>query len=78
MYHDGSGRTIEGSQAFPFNGGSPGDVVAYWKDHGISLVQYYQPGDRFWAFQTIESGILLALAAVLFGFAIYWVTRRVS
>ena len=78
VYHDASGLTIEGSQAFPFNGGSPGDVVAYWKDHGISLVQYYQPGDRFWAFQTIESGILLVLAAVLLGFAIYWVTRRVS
>jgi hypothetical protein len=52
--------------------------VTYWKDHGISIVQYYQPSDRFWTFQTIESGILLALTAVLLGFAIYWVTRRVS
>jgi hypothetical protein len=41
-------------------------------------VQYYQPRDRFWTFQTVESGILLVLAAVLLGFAIYWVTRRVS
>jgi hypothetical protein len=78
VYHDASGRTIEGSQAFPFNGGTPADAIAYWKDHGISMVQYYQPGDRFWTFQAIESGILLALAIVLLGFAICWVGRRVS
>ncbi len=41
-------------------------------------VQHYQPGDRFWEFQTIESAILTVLSAGLIGFAIYWVTRRVS
>jgi hypothetical protein len=41
-------------------------------------IQHYQPGDRFWAFQSIESGILTLLAAILIGFALYWVTRRVS
>jgi len=41
-------------------------------------LQHYQPGDRFWQFQTVESGILTLLAAALVGFAIYWVTRRVS
>jgi len=41
-------------------------------------VQHYQPGDRFWQFQTIESAILTALAVALVGFAIYWVTRRVG
>jgi hypothetical protein len=78
VYHDASGRAIDGSKAFPFNGASPGDVITYWKDHGISLAQYYQPGDRFWTFQAIESGILLALTAALLGFAVYWVTRRVT
>jgi hypothetical protein len=78
VYQDASGRTLIGSQAFPFNGGTPADVVAYWKDHGISMVQYYQPGDRFWTFQAIESGILIGLTVVLLAFAIYWVTRRVS
>jgi hypothetical protein len=78
VYQDASGRTISGRDAFPFNGGTPADAIAYWKDHGISMVQYYQPGDRFWTFQTIESSILIALAIVLLGFAVYWVTRRVS
>lgn len=41
-------------------------------------IQHYQPADRFWAFQSIESGILIGLAAILIGFAIYWVARRVS
>ena len=41
-------------------------------------IQHFQPGNRFWAFQSIESAILTALAAILIAFAIYWVTRRVS
>jgi hypothetical protein len=31
-------------------------------------MQHYQPGDRFWQFQTIESAILTVLAAALIGF----------
>lgn len=41
-------------------------------------IQYFQPGDRFWVFQTIESAILAALALLILGLAIYWVTRRVT
>jgi ABC-type transport system involved in multi-copper enzyme maturation permease subunit len=78
VYQDASGQVITGGAAFPFNGGTPADVIAYWKDHGISMVQYYQPGDRFWAFQSIETGILLALSVVLVGFTVYWVIRRVT
>lgn len=42
------------------------------------VVQYFQPGDRFWAFQTIESAILAGLALLILGFAVYWVTRRLT
>jgi ABC-type transport system involved in multi-copper enzyme maturation permease subunit len=81
-YHDAGGNTITQADALRVSSTgnlSPADALAaYWKDHGISIVQYYQPGDRFWTFQTIESGILLVLTAVLLGFAVYWVTRRVS
>jgi ABC-type xylose transport system permease subunit len=42
------------------------------------FIQTYQPADRFWAFQTIESAILSGLAILILGFAIYWVTRRTS
>ncbi|MDF9811096.1 ABC transporter permease subunit [Streptomyces sp. SPB162] len=36
--------------------------------------QRYQPGDRFWAFQGIETGIFVALAALL----LYLAVRRIS
>ncbi|HVH62032.1 MAG TPA: ABC transporter permease subunit [Candidatus Dormibacteraeota bacterium] len=41
-------------------------------------IQHFQPGDRFWTFQGIETAILCILAVALIGFAIYWATRRVS
>jgi ABC-type transport system involved in multi-copper enzyme maturation permease subunit len=65
-YYDASGHLLG-------NGGprGAGSAVSY-------VSQYFQPGDRFWTFQWIESAILVGLAAVLIGFAIYWVTRRVS
>ena len=46
--------------------------------HASYVIQYFQPGDRFWAFQTIESAILVTLALAVLGFAVYWVTRRVT
>jgi ABC-type transport system involved in multi-copper enzyme maturation permease subunit len=49
----------------------PGVQVAY-------AIQHFQPADRFWAFQSIESAILAGLALILIGFSIYWVTRRLS
>lgn len=62
--YDSAGHLVSNAPVF-------GPNVAY-------LLQHYQPADRFWTFQAIESGILIALAALLIGFAFYWVTRRVS
>jgi ABC-type transport system involved in multi-copper enzyme maturation permease subunit len=42
------------------------------------VIQYFQPGARFWAFQMIEASILSGLALLILGFAVYWVTRRAS
>ncbi len=42
------------------------------------VIQYFQPGDRFWAFQTIEAAILCGLALLIVGCAVYWVTRRAT
>jgi hypothetical protein len=38
----------------------------------------YQPADRFWLFQSIESAIFFALAAALLALAIWWVRRRLA
>ncbi len=46
--------------------------------HFLAQSQLYQPGDRFWAFQGIESSILVVISVLIFGFAAYWVARRVG
>jgi hypothetical protein len=41
-------------------------------------VVVYQPANRFWAFQTYETLLFVALSAVLAGVCIWWVRRRLS
>ncbi|MFE9482635.1 MULTISPECIES: ABC transporter permease [Streptomyces] len=36
----------------------------------------YQPADRYWTFQWIETGIFLALSGLLAGFCSWWLRRR--
>ncbi len=48
------------------------------KAHGWSLYTIYQPADRFWLFQGIESAIFLGLAAALLALTIWWVRRRLE
>ncbi|MET9093634.1 ABC transporter permease subunit [Streptomyces cyaneofuscatus] len=38
----------------------------------------YQPADRYWAFQWIETGLFLALAGLLAGFCAWWLRRRLT
>jgi hypothetical protein len=52
------------------------DTLAYLDQHGIRSLEVYQPGDRFWTFQLIEAGLLVTLAAVLLGVAVWPVHRR--
>lgn len=50
-------------------------VLQWLGQHGYTLSASYQPGSRFWHFQLIEGGWLLALALLL-GTATVWVVRR--
>jgi hypothetical protein len=38
----------------------------------------YQPGDRFWAFQGIETAIFLSLAVGLLAVTVWWVRERIA
>jgi ABC-type transport system involved in multi-copper enzyme maturation permease subunit len=58
--------------------GVVGDFSSCLQDHGLRLVNLFQPADRFWLFQGIESAIFLTLAVALLGLAIWWVTARIS
>jgi hypothetical protein len=51
-------------------------VGAYLQQQGIRSLEVYQPGDRFWTFQLIEAGLLVALAAALLATAVWLVHRR--
>jgi hypothetical protein len=43
--------------------------------HGYRGYMTFQPASRFWAFQGIETGIFVVLAAVLLGVT-FWVLKR--
>jgi hypothetical protein len=46
------------------------------RDHGAVVLQAYQPGDRFWLFQSIEAAIFVSLGIVLLGLTVWVVGRR--
>jgi hypothetical protein len=54
---------------------SPGQCLS---QHGYTQWSSYQPGSRFWAFQWIESGWLVALAALLIAATVWLVHRRAT
>ena len=54
------------------------DPVRYLVQHGYARVTLYQPDGRFWPFQWIEGGWLLALSLLLIGATIWLVRRRAA
>ncbi|HEX3751987.1 MAG TPA: ABC transporter permease subunit [Streptosporangiaceae bacterium] len=55
--------------------GQAGSLDQLLARHGYTHWTSYQPGSRFWAFQWIEGGWLLALSVVLIAVAV-WIVRR--
>jgi hypothetical protein len=51
-------------------------VLSCMSAHGYRAYLTYQPASRFWAFQGIETGIYVVLAAVLIGIAFWVLSRR--
>jgi hypothetical protein len=63
----------------PDNGALPGSpLTACTHTHGWLYMLTWQPPDRFWLFQGIESAIFFALAAALLALAFWWVRTRIS
>jgi hypothetical protein len=38
----------------------------------------YQPGNRFWLFQGVETAIFLGLAVGLLALTVWWIRERVA
>jgi hypothetical protein len=63
---------------------NPGDVEKDWEalyqkcltDNGLQYFRSFQPTDRIGQFQLIETVLYLGVAAALFAFAYWWLTRR--
>ena len=54
------------------------NVLQYLSHHGYTYWTSYQPGSRFWPFQWIESGWLLALSVLLIAATVWLVRRRAA
>jgi hypothetical protein len=54
------------------------DPVQYLVQHGFTQLTTYQPASRFWTFQWIEAGWLLALSVLLFAGTLRLVRRRAT
>jgi hypothetical protein len=83
LSQDGSGMTVGGvpqsvlpaqCQALVGQGGRGG--LSCLKTAGYHQYVTFQPGSRYWAFQGIETGIFVVLAAALIVVAFAVVTRR--
>jgi hypothetical protein len=70
--------TPELFQPGPSTPANLGDPVQYLIQHGIVQWTTYQPSDRFWPFQWIEGGWLLALSLLLIAATIWLVRRRAA
>jgi ABC-2 family transporter len=53
-------------------------IVQCFNRHGYAFWHHYQPASRFWTFQSIESGWLLALSALLIVATVWVVQRRAA
>jgi hypothetical protein len=54
------------------------DPVGYLTQHGYTYWMSYQPASRFWPFQWIEGGGLLALSLLLLAATVWLVRRRAA
>ena len=58
------------------DGSGAGNPLQCLTQHGFTFWTSYQPANRFWAFQWIEGGWLLALSVLLIGVTVWLVRRR--
>jgi hypothetical protein len=76
---DANGQPITGLAAVILEGKARdggADPAVYLNEHALQKWVLYQPIERFWTFQLIETAIFLSLAAILLALVIWRVRRR--
>jgi hypothetical protein len=73
-------QVLQGAPQLAGKGGLPQSpsVNQYLTQHGYTYWTTYQPGSRFWPFQWIEGGWLLALSVLLIAVTVWLVHRRAA
>jgi hypothetical protein len=73
-------QVLQGAPQLSPKGGIPNspDVTQYLIQHGYTQWTSYQPASRFWPFQWIEGGWLLALSVLLIAATVWLVRRRAA
>ena len=61
-----------------YKGTANSQVLNYLLHRGYTQWTSYQPGSRFWSFQWIEGGWLLALSLLLIAATVWLVRRRAA
>ena len=78
-WHDAPASLVQRcSAAGPLGKRSPGTLYQCFAQHGYTQWTSYQPGSRFWPFQWIEGGWLLALSVLLIAATVWLVRRRAA
>jgi hypothetical protein len=72
------GPCLAAGNAKPLAGGFPQQLAQCLARHGYPQWTSYQPASRFWPFQWVEGGWLLALSALLVAATIWLVRRRAA
>ncbi|MFC9249465.1 ABC transporter permease [Streptomyces sp. NPDC057136] len=73
---DSAGKVATGSQVCPNSG--PDDLMPCLTKSDLHMEVAYQPSDRYWTFQWIETGLFLVLTGLLAGFSIWWLRSRLA
>ena len=73
-------QVLQGAPQLAPKGGVPQapNVTQYLNQHGYTQWTSFQPGSRFWPFQWIEGGWLLALSVLLIAATVWLVRRRAT
>ncbi len=79
-WRDAPPNLIQACASPPTGGGKSAPVSLYqcFVQHGYTQLTSYQPASRFWPFQWIEGGWLLALSVLLIAVTVWLVRRRVA
>lgn len=75
-----AGAQVSGGSVSLRPGSALGNLspTQYLIQHGLTQVSSYQPASRFWSFQWIEAGWLLALSLLIISLVVWLVHRRAA